>query len=362
LKRNPGGVAKTPSTAFENAAILGIAREGLRVPGFLRLHHIIGRRSILGHMKGRGMKRTIQRPVISLLLVAGLVVGAPWAVSAGPEGGAGIRSSILQGTWYPADPAALKRVIQRYLSAAEVPAWKGRVQALVVPHAGYRYSGPVAAHAFRMLQGQGVNRVVLVGPSHRLRFDGVSVGDHDAYETPLGRVPVDREAARRLRECHEAMRFVPQAHALEHSLEIQIPFLQCVLDSFTIVPVIMGRQDRGTCSLLASGLERALQDGVPTLLVASTDLSHYHSDRSARTLDETFIGFMRHQDPDGLLRSLSAGRCEACGGGPTAAVMQAVDAQKNGEWRILRYATSGDVTGERDRVVGYLAAAFVTEE
>jgi MEMO1 family protein len=299
---------------------------------------------------------------MAVLLALGLIVGTPWAVSAEPAGGEGIRSSILQGTWYPADAASLRRVIQGCLSTAKVPSWEGGVQALVVPHAGYRYSGPVAAYAYRMLRGQGVERVVLIGPSHQWAFRGVSVSDHDAYETPLGRVPVDREAARRLRETHEAIGFVPQAHAREHSLEIQIPFLQCVLDEFTIVPVIMGRQDRRTCMLLASGLERILQDGVQTLLVASTDLSHYHSTRSARTLDETFIGFVRDQDPDGLLQSLSAGRCEACGGGPTAAVMHAVSARKNGEWRILRYATSGDVTGELDRVVGYLAAAFVSGE
>ena len=300
--------------------------------------------------------------VLALLLVMGVIEGTPRTVSSGPVDGAGIRASILQGTWYPADPDTLKRVVQRHLSSADVPACKGRIQALVAPHAGYRYSGPVAAHAFRMLRDQAVERVVLIGPSHQWGFNGVSVSDHAAYETPLGRVPVDRKAARRLRESHEAIGFVPQAHAREHSLEIQLPFLQCVLDSFTIVPVIMGRQDRRTCSLLATGLERVLRDGVPTLLVASTDLSHYHNDARARALDEVFIGFVRDQDPDGLLQSLSAGHCKACGGGPVAAVMQAVSARKKGEWRILRYATSGDVSGERDRVVGYLAAAFVAGE
>lgn len=330
--------------------------------GLQERHHFLNERGSTLRRMETGKRCRTGRLALIALLVLGILAGTSWTVSSGPDERKGIRASILQGAWYPADPATLKHLIQRHLSEAEPPVGEGRVQALVVPHAGYRYSGPVAAHAYRGLRGQSVERVVLIGPSHRWGFDGVSVSDHAAYETPLGRVPVDREAARRLREHHASIGFVPRAHAREHSLEIQLPFLQCVLEAFTIVPVIMGRQDPRTCSLLASALEQVLADGVSTLLVASTDLSHYHGDSEARHLDETFIGFVRDQDPDGLLQALSAGRCEACGGGPTAAVMQAVGARGEGEWRILRYGTSGDVTGERDRVVGYLAAAFVAGE
>jgi AmmeMemoRadiSam system protein B len=273
-----------------------------------------------------------------------------------------IRRSIIQGSWYPGNPASLKRVVNKYLSDAKNPEVPGRIRALIVPHAAYRYSGPVAGHAYKLLRGEKVDRVVMIGPSHRFGFEGVSVSCHDAYETPLGLVPLDRGISRDLIESNNFIRFIRKAHEREHSLEIQLPFLQCALDDFSIVPVLMGRQDIATCEALAESLANVLKDRPGTLIVASTDLSHYHSDKVARRLDKKFADYVGSYDPKGLAGALSAGQCEACGGGPTIAAMLASKMMGAERCVILRYATSGDVTGDREKVVGYLAAAITSGE
>jgi hypothetical protein len=308
-------------------------------------------------------EKIMQRTMIGLVSLM-LAVPLGWCLlanGAGAEGveGKGIRRSILQGSWYPGEPDALRHWILERLSEVSPPEVEGRLRALVVPHAGYRYSGGVAAHAYRLILGTGIDRVVLVGPSHRWGFEGISVARHEAYETPLGRVPVDFDAADRLIASSPLIRFVPEAHAVEHSLEIQLPFLQMALETFRIVPVIMGRQDRKTCSVLAEGLAGVMGEGEGTLIVASTDLSHNHDRATARALDGTFIRHVTAFDPEGLLEALAAGRCEACGGGPTAAVLMA--ARRLGAKRclLLDRADSGAVTGDRRQVVGYMAAAVL---
>lgn len=280
--------------------------------------------------------------------------------SASDRQGEDVRRSILQGAWYPDDRESLEKAVHGYLKEVNKNEIRGRIRGLVVPHAGYRYSGPVAAHAYESLRGSGVKRVVLIGPSHRFGFEGVSVSLHDAYETPLGRVRVDRDFARKLTVADKSIRFIRQAHAKEHSLEIQLPFLQCVLDDFSIVTLLMGRQDMETCALLAAHLADAVGPDPGTIIVASTDLSHYHRDGAARRLDGTFRDYVQKFDPQGLFNALSSGTCEACGGGPTIAAMLASKRLGADRSVILRYATSGDVTGDREKVVGYLAAALVT--
>ncbi len=305
------------------------------------------------------MRRVSKVSVILLVLaVAGWGVFAE-AVESGNVGDGGVRRSVLQGSWYPSDPGALRRLVRAHLDNAGEPGARGRIRALVVPHAGYRYSGPVAAHAYRLIQGRAFKRVVLIGPSHRLRFDGVSVGRYEAYETPLGRVAVDRAFVDRLMASSPDIGFVPEAHAGEHSLEIQLPFLQTVLDDVRIVPVIMGRQDPAVCSSLAEALAKAVEKETGTLIVASTDLSHYYDDATARALDRTFIRHVKAFDPEGLAGALAEGRCKACGGGPAVTALMAARRLGAGRSVILDYANSGDVSGDRSRVVGYLSAAVL---
>ncbi len=300
--------------------------------------------------------------LLSFLLMPLLILsfeGNLYQASGKEERGGNVRKSILSGTWYPGNRDALIKGIEGYLSKAEPVSLEGDLKAIIVPHAGYIYSGQVAAHAYRLLRKRSFDRVIMVGPSHRLGFEGVSINLQSGYKTPLGIVPVDRALARKIINASPQIRWQPQAHAREHSLEIQLPFLQTVIKDFQIVPILMGQQDFRTCSELAMCLARVMGNMDRTLLVASNDLSHFHSYKRARELDMKAIKHVREFDPRGLADSLSSGTCEACGGGPVIAVMLA--AQKLGANRsvILNYANSGDVTGDRNRVVGYLSAALI---
>jgi len=283
----------------------------------------------------------------------------PYRASGGEESRKDVRTSILAGTWYPGTPDALSKSVHGYLSKARVRSPDGTLKAIIVPHAGHRYSGGVAAHAYRLLQGSRFTRVVLIGPSHRAAFRGVSVNLQSAYKTPLGMVPVDQETGRKLLDTGPNIRWLRKAHAREHSLEIQLPFLQTVLHEFQIVPIVMGEQDINTCSGLAGTLIQVLGDSQETLVLASTDLSHFHNYNQARALDLKFIEHVQGFDTKGLLKDLLSGKCEACGAGPVITTL--LTARKLGADHavILKYANSGDVTGDHSRVVGYMSAALV---
>lgn len=270
-----------------------------------------------------------------------------------------IRNAILAGSWYPGNKDALTKTIEGYLSKVRAGSLEGELKAIIVPHAGYMYSGQVAAHAYRLLQDRDFKRIIMIGPSHRVGFRGASVNMQSGYKTPLGVVPVDRDLAKRILHADALIQGVPRAHASEHSLEIQLPFLQTVLKDFQIVPILMGDQDLKTCSHLARSLVRVMTNMDRTLLLASTDLSHFHSYKRARELDLKFIKHVREFDPKGLADSLSSGKCEACGGGPAITVMLAAQALGADRTMILNYANSGDVTGDHGRVVGYLSAALI---
>jgi MEMO1 family protein len=284
----------------------------------------------------------------------------PYPAAGGEKALKDVRASILAGTWYPGTPDALTKTVQGYLSEARAPRPDGRLKAIIVPHAGYRYSGGVAAYAYRLLQGSRFTRVILIGPSHRVAFRGVSVNLQSAYKTPLGIVPVDQETGRKLLDIGPNIRWLGKAHALEHSLEIQLPFLQTVLHDFQIVPIVMGEQDIKTCSDLADTLIKVLGDSPETLVLASTDLSHFHNYKQAKALDLRFIEQVQRFDPEGLLKDLLSGKCEACGAGPVITTL--LTARKLGADNavILKYANSGDVTGDHTRVVGYISAALMT--
>jgi AmmeMemoRadiSam system protein B len=270
-----------------------------------------------------------------------------------------VRPSILAGTWYPGNPDGLSKSIQGYLSRVEMTSLDGNLKALIVPHAGYVYSGPVAAHAYRLLQKTQFRRVILVGPSHRVSFAGISVNLQSGYETPLGVVPVDQKLARKFLNAGPNIRWLRKAHAGEHSLEIQLPFLQTVLQNFKIVPIIMGQQDHDTCSNLSKTIAQVLSDVQDTLLIASSDLSHFHTYNQAKALDQIFINHVRMFDPQGLSKDLLLGKCEACGGGPVITILLAARDLGANKTSILNYANSGDVTGNHRSVVGYLSAAVI---
>src|SRR5436309_3142634 len=199
-----------------------------------------------------------------------------------------IRKSAVAGTWYPGDRASIAAEVEQYLAAARVPPAPGHLVALICPHAGLRYSGPVAAHAYGLLRGESDLTAVLVGPSHRMAFDGVAVVAQGAFETPLGQAPVDEELAARLLSCDKRIADEPRPHRSEHSLEMQLPFLQHLVPGLRIVPVLMGSQSREEADLLAHALGAALE-GRGALLIASSDLSHYHPAPEARSA--TLVAF-----------------------------------------------------------------------
>ncbi len=269
-----------------------------------------------------------------------------------------IREPALAGSWYPGDPGILSRDLKRYLENAKKVKVEGQIVALVSPHAGYTFSGQVAAYAYKLVEGMAFDSVIVVGPSHRYPFRGASLWAQGGFRTPLGIVPVDAELSKKIMGKWQEIRFIPQAHAQENSLELQIPFLQTVLKSFKLVPIAMEPDwSWKTCQYLASAIAETTK-GRNVLLVASTDLSHFHTYQAAVSLDRIVLSHIERFDVEGLNRDLKNNRAEACGGGPVVTIMLAARALGANKGRVLKYLNSGDVTGDRSRVVGYAAGIF----
>ncbi len=268
-----------------------------------------------------------------------------------------IRKSPIAGTWYPGEKSALCSGIESFFRKVPPLNIEGDVISLISPHAGYIYSGQVAAYAYKAVRGEKFDSVVVIGPSHRAYFHGVSVYNGGGYETPLGIVPVDTELVEGMIAQNSSVVSNPASQAQEHSIEIQLPFLQVALGSFRFVPLLMGDQDSSTCESLASTIRMAAGKK-RILIVGSSDLSHYHPYEKAVKLDSAALRRMEALNPEALLSDLRSGTLEACGGGPMAVAMLAArDMGANGA-KVLKYANSGDVTADKSGVVGYAAAVF----
>jgi AmmeMemoRadiSam system protein B len=271
-----------------------------------------------------------------------------------------VRRAAVAGSWYPADARRLRAEVQNYLaraSFAEGAMPDGPPCALVAPHAGLMYSGPVAAYAYRLLHAQSFDVIVLVGPSHFVAFDGVSVWPTGQFETPLGSLSVDAGlAAELLRTCPVVVD-EPGAHTREHSLEMQLPFLAALVPEVPILPLVMGQQTRETAMALGDALGDALQ-GRTALIIASSDLSHYLDAVTALSLDRQVISDIDAFNDERLMARLERRPDHACGGGPIVSVMHASRKLGGSRSRVLHYADSGDVSGDKQSVVGYLAAAI----
>jgi MEMO1 family protein len=286
--------------------------------------------------------------------------GAPVSTHIKPED---IRHPAVTGSWYSDDAAELSRQLQGYLDKAERKSL-GHILGLASPHAGYAYSGPVAAWAYKQIEGSDYETVVVIAPSHADAFPFTAVYGRGGYQTPLGLLEVDTVLAKAITEGHDLVKISDRGHRQEnlsrqeHSLEIQLPFLQLVLKPFKIVPIVMGDQSDRAIHQLAKALTEALM-GKNVLLVASSDLSHFHPYEVANRLDSVIIQKVQGYDYAGLLKDLSIRKVEACGGGPICAVMEACKSLGADKAEVLKYANSGDVPqGNKHEVVGYLAAAF----
>ena len=271
------------------------------------------------------------------------------------RGFSSVRRSVIAGSWYPGDPKQLRAMIDGFLENVPPQPLEGALVGLIAPHAGYVYSGQVAAHAYAQLRGKAFSKVLVVSPVHRMYPGRFAVTDKAYYETPLGLVPVDADLLQAV-EQHTQLNYVSQD--MEHSLEIQLPFLQHILGDFALAPIMMGEQDWESAVELGQGLAEAVGKEV-VLLVASTDLSHFYRYDVAVKLDQIVLERITAYDANGLARALATHKAEACGGGPVMAVM--VAAEKMGAHRavLLKYMNSGDVTGDRSSVVGYAAAALL---
>jgi AmmeMemoRadiSam system protein B len=271
------------------------------------------------------------------------------------------RPPTVAGSFYPADPGELARTIAGFMSDVPKSPDIAKPKALIAPHAGYVYSGLVAAHAYKTVSGQTYDIAVVISPCHVSYFPGASVFDGDAYATPLGECAVDREAAADLVSDDGTVRLLPDGHAVpgrgEHSLEVQLPFLQIVLGKTPVVPIVMGDQDRRTAAVLGERLA-ALSEQRDVLVVASSDLSHFHNEQEARALDMRIIQHLEAFDPDGLSTAIESGSAEACGGGPMVAALDYGKAVGAETVRVVKYATSADVSGDKRSVVGYVAAVI----
>jgi MEMO1 family protein len=267
-----------------------------------------------------------------------------------------IRKAAVAGTWYPGSPTALAATVDAHLASART-AISGDLVALVAPHAGLMYSGPVAAHAYQLLRDRQFEVVVLVGPSHFVGFDGVAVFPAGGFESPFGVAPIDEACAADLMAASPVVRANAAVHGREHSLEMQLPFVQRIAPGIRIVPLLMGQQTAATARSLGDALAAALR-GRRALLVASTDLSHYQDAATAARMDRVVIECVERIDADALQRALNHRPDHACGGGPTVAVLRAAALLGATDSRILQYADSSDVSGDKSSVVGYLAAAL----
>ncbi len=298
----------------------------------------------------------LARGIGSALLVALLVVPSGDARKARP--------AAVAGSFYPANASELQTMTDGMLNAAVVPSLEGRVWAVVAPHAGYAYSGPVAAYTYAALRGRRYQRVVVIAPSHFESFGFSSVYNGEAYETPLGSVPVDRDFAKKLaRLAGASVQLSDRGHLQrgqqgEHAVEVQLPFLQRAIGTFSLVPVVMGDQSYEASRALGVALAK-LAKSSDTLIVASSDLSHYHAYPEAVRLDRKPLQALQDWDYFSLSRNLATRSWEACGGAPIVAAMIAAERLGAGRAVLLRYANSGDITGDRSRVVGYGAAAFI---
>ena len=260
-----------------------------------------------------------------------------------------IREAEVAGMFYPGSSGQLTNMIDGYLSETKKVV-QGDVMGLVCPHAGYIYSGPVAAWSYKQVEGNHYDVVVVIAPSHFEYFSGAAIYPGKYYETPLGKIPVNQELSKKLADYSPEIRLSNQGHDPgksgrgEHSLEVQLPFLQKTLGEFSLIPIVIADQSWENTRTLGDALVEVLKDK-KVLIVASSDLSHYHSYSEAYKLDETLIDFFADYEFKKILQGCEKREFEACGYGPIAVMMYACSKMRCKESKVLKYATSCDIPG-----------------
>jgi hypothetical protein len=273
-----------------------------------------------------------------------------------------VRPPAVAGQFYPQEVRVLKKMVGGFLGAVPEQKPDGRLVAIISPHAGYVYSGQTAAHAFALLKSRNYNTVILIGPSHHVRLNKAVIYPSGAWRTPLGALKIDGNIVDKLLACPDIISDI-EPFAPEHSLEVLLPFLQTVwhTGNFKIVPILINYPDNKLCSSLAQAIAQVMGDRQDILIVASTDMSHYHPDTRARQMDKLTINIMEKYDTDGLITYLSRGEAELCGSAAVITTMLASRQLGADKITCLHYANSGDTTGDKSSVVGYGAFAITSQ-
>ena len=278
-----------------------------------------------------------------------------------------VRSPAVAGSFYPDSPKVLSAQVGKFIDDAELKETDGELIGLIAPHAGYVYSGHVAGHAYKQLPGQSFDTVVLLGLSHRYRIDGAAIYARGAFRTPLGDIQVDEDLAAEIMRLNSDLLDLPAAHANEHSLEVQLPFLHHLLSDFRIIPILLQDDSPENVIPLSQAVAEAMSNR-SCLLIGSTDLCHYPTYETARKSDQVVIEAVEHFDPDYLhermdeymqIHPTKNFHCMMCSTGAIYTTMRAAKALGGNRLEVLKAANSGDVPiGGRDQVVGYMAAGI----
>lgn len=271
-----------------------------------------------------------------------------------------VRPSPIAGTWYSSDPDKLAHQIDGFIQQATAPSIKGKIFGLVVPHAGHRYSGATAGIAYRTILGNSYPLVMILSPSHHYYPAQLLSSAHHFYTTPLGNLPVHQEALKLLQKemRHAGVEIKLVEEDEEHSIEIQLPFLQQALEGeFSILPLMMLDQGQEAVLLLSKALLK-VYDRYHPLVIASSDLSHFHSLRTANELDGNILKMIADFSPEGVLQVEKDGSGSACGAGPIAVALGLAKLAGASGVKVLQHSTSADVTGDSSSVVGYGSAVI----
>lgn len=267
-----------------------------------------------------------------------------------------VQEPVVAGKFYPGSAAELKNMVDSFLGQTTVEPVKGELMAIIVPHAGYQYSGRVAAYGFKQLLGRQYDYVVVLSPSHTKNFEGAATRLVKNFETPLGKIPVATDIVEKMIKKYEWIVDDPVVYEREHSLEVELPFLQSTLQNFKLIPLVVGTHDLGIIQNIAGSLNEELSDK-KVLYVVSTDMSHYHPYDRAVKMDKETIRLLTEEKFDDFIKRISDGTCELCGFAPVMTIMALYNMSGGGQIKLLKYENSGDVVGEKSRVVGYSALA-----
>lgn len=271
----------------------------------------------------------------------------------------GLRKPVWAGQFYDADPVRLSRSLDLYVSSEQIVPEGKDIAGLICPHAGYIYSGKIAGAAYARARGKKVDTVVIIGPSHQYGFEGCSIYGKGGFETPLGVAEVDDKLAREISRV-SGYGFVPQAHQKEHSVEVQVPFIQKTWPGAKIVPIVMGFQSSDTIEALSSALAKALK-GKNVLVVASTDMSHFLNKEAANQTDRQTIELIKNLEINNLARKIERAENIMCGGGPVLTLLRYAQKLGKAEVQEVMYGDSAAAGGPADRVVGYFSALVLVE-